>query len=653
MYPGGKKMAKNGVVALVSCGTDSFYHNPLVQSFIDNCTELGLRVLWFQSLSNKFNGDPYDMGEVNIFKLINFDRIDALVIVTVTFLDTNTLNMLIEEARKHGVPIISIDGCIEGAYSISLGYEEALEELVRHVIVKHGAKTVKFLGGMKGNDVSDAREEVFRRVMAEYGLEAGEDSVDYGYFWWAGAEEAVQRHYDKFHSMPDAFVCGNDSMAVGVCSRLNRLGYNVPEDVVVTGIDGIPEGNTYFPSITTLIRNIGEAGRIAAVRAAQILKKEIPPVGKEAVSGTILYRESCGCEPARRSIDDNQQKHELYEQIDLWNGFSDGIAHMSEDATGSYSFDETLERIKPFLKDMWTKECWLCICDNFITGVEKAEDVFQSYDEYQRNGYSSNIGYVLRGTDGKNYDFLPPFGTEEMLPDFDEVMDKYDNIMFMPMHFQDRAIGYVALEFGFTNRNFHLLHTLITNISRVLENARIQSELKAVVGRLEDMYIRDSMTNLYNRRGFYQFTPKLYEKCASDGSGFMIISVDLDNLKGINDTYGHHEGDNAIMTIARALTAASGKGDIVARFGGDEYIAAGICSADGSADGFLKRFRAYLDNYNAVSEKPYLVEASCGMCTLIPASGKTLDEFIKSADELMYEQKAIHRKHKGYARGRM
>ncbi len=160
------------------------------------------------------------------------------------------------------------------------------------------------------------------------------------------------------------------------------------------------------------------------------------------------------------------------------------------------------------------------------------------------------------------------------------------------------------------------------------------------------------MTNLYNRRGFYRLTPKLYGKCAADGGGFMIISVDLDNLKGINDTYGHHEGDNAITTIANALTAASGDGDIVARFGGDEYIAAGICPKKGYAEEFVDRFKAFLDDYNAVSGKPYAVEASCGMCTMFPASEKTLDEFIKSADELMYEQKAIHRKHKGYSRER-
>ncbi len=647
-------MERNGIVALVSCGTDDLYNNPFVQSFSDRCAELGLHVLWFQSLSNKYDGDAYDAGEMNIFNLINFDIIDAIVLMSVTLVDKGTvMGDLIKKAGSHNIPVISMDVEVDSAYSISQGYEEALEEVVRHVITEHGAKHIKFLGAMKGNDVSDARENVFRSVMAEYGLEVTDDSIDYGYFWWAGAAEAVQRHYDKFHSMPEAFVCANDSMAIGVCSKLNELGYLVPDDVIVTGMDGIPEGNTHFPSITTLKRNITETGKVAAQRIFQIINGEIPPVGSETVDGTILYRESCGCKAARLSTEDNRLKHELYEQVDLWNGFSDSIVHMSEAATGSYSFDETLERIKPFLKDMWTKECWLCICDNFVSGVERLEDVYQSYDVYQKDGYSERIGYVLHGINDKYYDFLKPFNTAELLPDFDGLMEKYDNITFLPLHFQDRAIGYVAFEFRYVDRNFHLLHSLITNISRVLENARIQSELKNVVGRLEEMYIRDSMTNLYNRRGFYQFTPKLYDKCIADGRGFMIVSVDLDNLKGINDTYGHHEGDNAITTIAKALGAASGKNDIVARFGGDEYIAAGVCLTDNYAEDFLNRFNEYLENYNASSGKPYLIEASCGTCSLTPASEKSIDEFIKSADELMYAQKAIHRKPRGYSRERM
>ncbi|MBQ8787344.1 MAG: GGDEF domain-containing protein [Oscillospiraceae bacterium] len=641
------------VIALISCGTDDSYHSPLVQNFIDKCAENDCRVLWFQSLSGNSDDNAHNKGELNIFNLINYEIIDAVVIMSLTVLLNDVREQIIQKAHEHNLPIISIDGYIEGAYNISLGYVDALEEMVRHVITKHGAKNIKFLGGDKGNYESDAREAVFRKVMAEYSLEVTDDNVDYGYFWWSAAADAVQRHYDKHGSMPDAFVCANDSMAVGVCGKLTELGFKIPDDVIVTGIDGIPEGNTYFPSITTLMLDINSAGITAAERTAQILNGEISSVGSETVEGTILYRESCGCEPARLSSEDNDLKHELYGRIDLWNGFSDKLIIMAEAVTNSSTFEETLEKVKPFLSSAWTKECWLCICDNFISNAAKTADIFAAEQNYQRIGYSKTIKYVIHGINDSEFTLLEPFESAELLPDFEKVMERHNNIMFLPLNFRDRTIGYFALEFSLTQRNFHILRSLLNNISRVLENARIQSELKAVVNRLEDMYIHDSMTSLYNRRGFYQLVPKIYNQCRDNQTEFMVLSIDLDNLKGINDTYGHYEGDNAITTIANALIAVSEGNLIIARFGGDEYIAAGACLHKNYAMEFMNKFHEFLDSYNETSGKPYKVGASCGMYSLVPPVETSLDEFIKTADELMYYDKATHRKHHGYSRGRM
>lgn len=638
------------VIALISCGTDDSYHNPLVQSFINKCAENDCRVLWFQSLSKNSDDNVHNKGELNIFNLINYEIIDAVVIMTLTVLLKDIQEQIVSKAQEHNLPVVSVDGYIDGAYNISLGYVDALEEMVRHVITKHNAKNIKFLGGDKGNAESDARENVFRKVMAEYNLEVAEDSIDYGYFWWSAAAEAVQRHYDKHGSMPDAFVCANDSMAVGVCGKLTELGYKVPDDVIVTGIDGIPEGNTYFPSITTLMRDVNAAGITAAERVSQILNGEISACGSETVEGTLLYRESCGCEPARLSSEDNELKHDLYGRIDLWNDFSDKLIDMAEAVTNSGSFEDTLENIKPFLSYAWAKECWLCICEDYTSNT--SDNISASAQDYRRTGYSKIMKHVIHGIDDSVFETLVPFESAELVPDLGSVLEKHNNIMFLPLNFRDRPVGYLALEFTNTMRNYYILRSFINNVSRVLENARIQSELKAVVNKLEDMYVHDSMTSLYNRRGFYRLVPKIYNECVKQKTRFMVLSIDLDNLKGINDTYGHYEGDNAITTIADALIAVSGGNEIIARFGGDEYIVAGACPYEEYADEFLKMLHEFLDSYNANSDKPYKVGASCGMYSVIPPEGTSLDEFIKSADELMYREKATHRMH-GYSRGRM
>ncbi len=637
-------------VALVSNGIDNSYHSLIVQKFVDVCAENDCRVLWFQALSDTLQDDsPYNSGELNIFNLINFDKIDAIVIMSITIIAEGLESKLVEKAAQHNVPVITIDGKVDGAYNLSLGYEEALAKMVSHVIEVHGARNIKFVSGRKGFEESEIREAVFRIVMEQYDLYVTDDDVDYGSFWWKPAEDVVQRHYDKYGSMPDAFVCANDSMAIGVMGKLAKMGFKVPDDVIVTGIDGIPEGNTYSPSLTTLMRGVEEAGKIAAERVMQIINKEISCEGHETLMGDLLYRGSCGCEDIRTTVDDNELKHELYEQINLWNGFSGDMITNSETATASATFEDTLETIKPFLSYSWSKEAWLCICDDFLV---KTESLKRDEKSYRTSGYSPMMKYIINVKNDVEYSYLEPFRSEDMLPNYDKVMADYNNIMFLPLHFQDRVIGFFALEFSYVVRNYHILKSMISNVSRVLENARIQSELKSVVSILEEMYIRDSMTALYNRRGFYQLVPEVYNKCREEQTKFMVLSIDLDNLKGINDTYGHAEGDNAITTIAGALLEVAGDKDIIARFGGDEYIVAGACPYENYADDFMSRFNDFLVRYNETSGKPYQVDASCGIYSVVPPADSSLDEFIKTADRLMYSEKATHRMH-GYSRGRM
>ncbi len=637
-------------IAVISGGIDEAYHSPFIGKLAETLNEAGHSLLWFTSLSDVFNNEPHDIGEVNIYNLINYKRIDAIILMTLTMKCEKSTQDILARAKENNVPVVSIDENIANAYNITLGYEEALYDMINHLIDVHGVKDISFIAGIKGNSASESRENIYRRVMSERGFELHEDSIGYGMFWSVPAMEWVQGYYDRRGIMPQAFVCANDSMALGVIEKLNSLGFKVPDDVIVTGIDGIDEALTYAPSITTVKLDPKLAGEVSAKRVLQILAGEISPAGNEVIDGEQLYRVSCGCPHANLNEFNNKVKHDLYDKINEWKSQSNQIVHRVESATGGLTFEETLYRMDIFLQNVWSRVNWLCISEGLISSVETIEDVYDSYISYQREGYSENIQYTLQYSDGGDKFMLPPFKTEEMLPDLDGLLEKYENIMFLPLHFRDRTIGYIAIEFTQTSTNYYILNTYVTNISTVVENARVQAELRNFVAKLEDMYIRDSMTNLYNRRGFYQFTPKLFEKCIYYGFEFMVISIDLNGLKTTNDVYGHKEGDNAITVTANALLAAAGKDDIIARFGGDEYVVAGINYDNNYADEFIKKFQANLDKYNESSGKPYLVQASCGIYKIVPDGSHPIDEFIRIADELMYKEKVEFKKRHNIAR---
>ena len=112
----------------------------------------------------------------------------------------------------------------------------------------------------------------------------------------------------------------------------------------------------------------------------------------------------------------------------------------------------------------------------------------------------------------------------------------------------------------------------------------------------------------------------------------------------INDKYGHADGDIAISTIAKALQASGGMNDCCARFGGDEFIVAGPENDNDTGELLIEKVHRYLDEFNASSGKPYQVDASIGLVSLIPDRSISLEEIIKEADERMYREKVKYHK---------
>ncbi len=124
----------------------------------------------------------------------------------------------------------------------------------------------------------------------------------------------------------------------------------------------------------------------------------------------------------------------------------------------------------------------------------------------------------------------------------------------------------------------------------------------------------------------------------------MVVSIDLNGLKTINDTYGHGEGDFALKTVGRALQRVVQERGISARFGGDEFSAALFYDEyEQYADAdFRKQLEEQLDQVNRTAGKAYEVSCSCGM-QMTPTNGDVnIDEILKEADHKMYQDKKHH-----------
>lgn len=150
---------------------------------------------------------------------------------------------------------------------------------------------------------------------------------------------------------------------------------------------------------------------------------------------------------------------------------------------------------------------------------------------------------------------------------------------------------------------------------------------------------RDELTGLYNRRGFFVSAEPLARLAERAGRAFVVFFADLDGLKSINDTLGHHAGDEALRDAAWILSQTFRSADIVARLGGDEFA---VFAADAPADcvdPMQRRLERWQANRNAAQNRAFTVALSVGGVAWSPGEPMSLEALLEAADVAAYRAK--------------
>jgi two-component system cell cycle response regulator len=157
--------------------------------------------------------------------------------------------------------------------------------------------------------------------------------------------------------------------------------------------------------------------------------------------------------------------------------------------------------------------------------------------------------------------------------------------------------------------------------------------------RLYDTSLRDELTGLYNRRGFFTLSEHLLKTAIRQQKGLFMLYGDLDGLKGINDVLGHQKGDWALINIANILKETFRDSDIIARLGGDEFVVMPIETTGDNIGIVLNRLEKAIESDNAKNKRGYELSFSMGTAYFDPWSPCTVDELLSQADKSMYEKK--------------
>lgn len=165
------------------------------------------------------------------------------------------------------------------------------------------------------------------------------------------------------------------------------------------------------------------------------------------------------------------------------------------------------------------------------------------------------------------------------------------------------------------------------------------TERKQFEDALRTLALIDELTGLYNRRGFISLAERQLSLARRKKQPLILIAADVDDLKGINDRFGHAVGDEALVAAAGILRQTYREADILARLGGDEFTVFPIEASADSAPLLIERLDANLRRFNESGERTYHLSMSTGVALLEGELSKDLQQLLSEADTQLYERK--------------
>jgi diguanylate cyclase (GGDEF)-like protein/PAS domain S-box-containing protein len=233
---------------------------------------------------------------------------------------------------------------------------------------------------------------------------------------------------------------------------------------------------------------------------------------------------------------------------------------------------------------------------------------------------------------------LYPLIASEYRPAFEKLTDEV---------FEGKA-GKLEFEIvGFRGRHLWLethavpLRDEKSEIVAALGITRDITEKKQIEEQLRILSVTDELTGLYNRRGFFTLAEQQLKVARRHEKGVFLLSGDIDNLKKVNDTFGHQKGDQMLTEVAAVLRESFRESDIIARIGGDEFVVFQMEDADASPEALLARLQKNIDDHNEERGYDYEISLSYGIVRCAAESACSIDEMLVRADKMMYEQKRL------------
>lgn len=589
------------IIAVCMCKVYDERNYRIIRALNNFAVENDYRLFVYHTCSDLYWKTLSEKGEQSVFDLIDYNITDAVVTFEEGVYAEDVMTKIRMDAAEYGKPVISVGVEHDDCISIKFDYAKGFEQVVRHVIEQHIA--------------------VFRKILEEYDIPFRNDVFYYGDYWSAPTLKAVDDMIEG-NKVPRAIVCANDMMAIAAGAEFQRRGYKIPEDIIITGFDGLEEARYCTPMLTTSGCSYDDTAKTIINTISKSLAGE-KPEKVYTVDYDLSVENSCGCKPSVEQINTGEHIRILRDRM---NRYQDEERVLYELAVNIMNC-ETPKTLAALLKEYAFGDMAVVVNGDFF---DERKDPRVS----NREPLFDDEMILLRSRAVEDRDIPQPFDRTNIIPDVENIMDYKFPLIFSALAHIGIPLGYACFYFPVQLNEYFKIPLYVNSLNTALGSFRSVTYQKYMTKHIEEMYRHDMLTGLYNRTGFYnalETLPRRNDQLA------LVVSVDVDGLKYINDNFGHEAGDYAIRAAANAIDSVSIENKVCGRFGGDELALFAIVDTN-LAEQVKEEIKDKMAELNRRSGRSYVLSASVG-AAVAPVENFWFDDVMHIADKYMYEDK--------------
>lgn len=388
-------------------------------------------------------------AENSLFFMPDYSFFNAAIILGSGITSYETTELIIQKCKEVNVPVVVQGIEVAGTSSVTIDNYTGMKELCNHLMTEHCVKDAVFIGGTSDNLDTKVRLDALKDALKERGYELKNENVFYA-DWERKQVETflIDRYRNRKDRLPDAIVCANDPMALYAVLTLESMGYQVPDDVIVTGFDNTKIGSVFYPSIASVDQRYREQGKLCANYALELICDN-RRINKTVLPCTAKSGESCGCDNCKNELKERKKMgHAVPLDKVMTSVFSGRVAHLEWCIMSSTEYEDISDNIRnDLLADEGVEGKDFHI---YINPQYKALKYMERQDAEPEANYSPVMDVIAARADGIANE-ARTINTKELLLGYNGT-GSGKIYVFHTLKIQNSIIGYMVM--GYTDNAF-------------------------------------------------------------------------------------------------------------------------------------------------------------------------------------------------------